>query len=259
MVLLLNPYKDLIITKNTVIYQGENAADKILFLLPEKFSDLELVNFTWTVKYVDAANISHLEVLDYIKDETLEVPILYNANENGYTQYLQYVLPIDSELTKFSGYITMTLDGVYQSDEIVGTTTDEYNREVNIYKTYKLKSNTLQIKITDTTELFTGVSDAALSSLDEKIVSINRMIENLTNVQRSINVNTPDDVMIDADSKLHLTANGETLGQGVEISVGVLDLDNNPEDGIITLSEISEDATSDDINHLPDNPAIIDL
>lgn len=80
----------------TTLYQGEKLVDKIRFLIPMKYGDLDLSKFTVKLKYIDPANIVHCEKLK-LSEET------YN------NCMLCYYMPVDTKLTKFAGDILMRL------------------------------------------------------------------------------------------------------------------------------------------------------
>lgn len=80
----------------TTLYQGEQLVDKIRFLIPMKYGDLDLSKFTVTLKYIDQGNVVHLERLK-LSEET------YN------NCMLCYYMPVDTNLTRFAGDISMLL------------------------------------------------------------------------------------------------------------------------------------------------------
>ena len=80
----------------TTLYQGEKLVDKIRFLIPMKYRDLDLSQFTVTLKYIDQGNTIHSEKLE-LSDE------IYNNS------MLCYYMPVNTELTKFAGDILVHL------------------------------------------------------------------------------------------------------------------------------------------------------
>lgn len=53
----MNDDKSLTATVVTTLYQREKLADKIQILIPQKYGDLKLVEFTALLKYVDQATV----------------------------------------------------------------------------------------------------------------------------------------------------------------------------------------------------------
>lgn len=104
----------------TTLYQGEQLVDKIRFLIPMRYGDLDLSQFTVKLKYIDQANIVHFEKLK-LSEET------YN------NCMLCYYMPVNSNLTKFAGDILMQLtldnDGkntMYSSETIITINPTKY-------------------------------------------------------------------------------------------------------------------------------------
>ena len=91
----MNDDKSLTATVVTTLYQREKLADKIQILIPPNYGELDLSEFTATLKYVDQANVPHAEILK--KDAEL------------YKEHIRYVLPVDTELTQYAGDITIRL------------------------------------------------------------------------------------------------------------------------------------------------------
>lgn len=94
--ILMNDDKSLTKTIVRTLYQGEKLVDKFRFLIPKNYNNLHLADFTTTLKYIDQGNVVHSEKL-LLSDK------LYNEH------ILCYYLPVDSELTKFAGDITIRL------------------------------------------------------------------------------------------------------------------------------------------------------
>lgn len=94
--IVMNQDKSLSQTEVTTLYQGENLVDKIRFLIPLKYGDLDLSEFSSKLKYIDQGNVIHLEGLE--------------LSEKLYKDcMLCYYLPIRSKLTKFAGDIAMQI------------------------------------------------------------------------------------------------------------------------------------------------------
>lgn len=88
--IVMNDYKRLVTTKKLTIFQNENLADKIRFLLPQTYSGTDLTDFTVTLCLTTEGNVTSYEKLEREKD-------LYR----GYM--LCYHVPINSVLTKTAG------------------------------------------------------------------------------------------------------------------------------------------------------------
>lgn len=94
--IMMNDDKSLSKTVVRTLFQGEKLVDKFRFLIPKNYNDLELSDFTTTLKYIDQGNTAHSEKL-----------FLYDSSYKDCM--LCFYLPIDSELTKFAGDIKIHL------------------------------------------------------------------------------------------------------------------------------------------------------
>lgn len=111
--IVMNDDKSLSASVRQNIYQGESLVNKMQFLLPSKYDEIDLSGFTVYLKYIVPGNIGCVETLtlsDELYKETL----------------LRYYLPVDSKLTKFAGDVVMCLSLVK---------TDEENNKKYIMKT----------------------------------------------------------------------------------------------------------------------------
>lgn len=93
--IVIDKYKQLNATIKTILYQRENLTEKVQFLIPEYYNEIDLKEYTAILKYLDQSNTSHAEILE--KDDTL------------YKGKIRYILPINSELSKFSGDIAIRI------------------------------------------------------------------------------------------------------------------------------------------------------
>lgn len=88
--ILMNKNKQLICTHNLPLYQGENLVDKIEFIYPNYYGDINLKECRVVLSYIDVGNIRHQE--DLIPDEDL-----YKGNK------IRAILPITSKISKLAG------------------------------------------------------------------------------------------------------------------------------------------------------------
>jgi len=233
MLILFTKNKELIITQKTKLYWRETGVDLLKILVPETYMDVPLVDFTFSLSFVDPANQAHLEVLDLVKDVDLETPVLYSSNyeDESLPRYLQYVLPVDTEITKMVGNISIQLSGTWYDNDNM--------------KQYVIHSNTLGITIDSFEDYMALVPDSALSSIDNRIMELNNSINALYNLRNSMMAKIPDDIGLDKEtSRIHLSIDGELQGDGVEIVQNVSDIDGTP-DGIIDLDSDNIDPDGD--------------
>lgn len=220
MVILMKSDKSLVISKDSKLYQKENVIDKLIFLIPKEYSNIEMLNFTFNLTYVDPQAGLHTELL--VMDEEP-----YKEN------FLSYQLPVDTEITKYSGTITLSLTGTWL--------------DADSLKQYVIKTGGLQIEISPLSTLYEFIPQESIDVIDAKMLELNGKIEALELLGDSMDKKIPDDLAIDNESTLHLTIKGEAIGDGVEVLTGVVDNDKNTKDGILDIEDVeSFDPSSQD-------------
>ena len=94
--IIMNENKELVTSKRATLYQREKLADKIQFLFPLKYEDVDFNEFVAVLKYIDQGNIYHSEVL--AKSSEL------------YKDKLRFILPVDTKLNYFAGNILIHIN-----------------------------------------------------------------------------------------------------------------------------------------------------
>ena len=151
--ILMNNDKSLIASVRTTIYQRENLVDKIQFLCPQKYDDVNLADYVAVLKYVDQGNELHFEVL--AKDSEL------------YKNRLRYILPVDTKLTRFAGNVSVRILFVQDIS---------YNSLLNPV----LKTGDNIITITkDETIIYSPDVAASVSVLQNRVTSNEKSIDEL--------------------------------------------------------------------------------
>ena len=224
--------KSLVITSESKFYQKENIVDSLLFLLPLTYNDLEFINFEWALNYIDQQGIAHSEILELVKDNAGETE-LYKDN------YLQYKVPVNSNLTQFKGDIEMHLSGVWNDTEHD--------------KKYVFHSGSVTITIYPLEDVYALVDDDTLNALDQRLLAVSGQIQALEILAGEIEGEIPDDLTLTDNTLLQLSVNGNPIGEGIEIPDAGYDLDNL-NDGVIDINN-----TSDNPSVKPDSIAIINL
>ena len=176
--LLMNSNKSLMTTKRTTLYQQENLVDKIQFLFPTTYGDIDLTTCKATLIYVDQGNVSHSESL--AKDTEL------------YKNRLRYVLPVDSELNYFAGTVIVRIV-LEDADAGINIKTGEAFIRI---EPYRLANNDIPDDITS-----------------EKIEKIESDIDELKKNQVDDLILTDDLLQLSANSTI--VGNGVILPKGV--------------------------------------------
>lgn len=167
-------------TPSDILYQGESLVDNFHLLLPQKYKDVELKDYTVTLKYVSPINISKIEIL--------------TLNNSEYkTNFLEYVLPITTELTKFVGEITLYI------------TMTKFDAET--HKKYVAHSGETTINIDKVNDYFTD--ENSLQSIDKEILKLQEIASQYDKVKA--------DNIVREGNKVQLTSNGTKIGDSVSI------------------------------------------
>lgn len=149
--ILMKDDKSLITTVRATLFQREKLVDKIQFLIPYMYQDLDIRNCQIVLKYIDQGNEAHSEFL--IMDEEL-----YKEN------FVRCVMPVDTELTQFAGDISIHLSFLNLSTE------PELHEEV-------MHSGDITITISPRSDLYNFVSDKSLSIIDQKMLELDAKIK----------------------------------------------------------------------------------
>ena len=180
--------KSLRITQKTTLYQREKLVDKIQFLIPPEYEELDLSEFSAVLKYKDQGSVAHMEILT--KD-----PELYN----GYTKY---ILPVDTNLTQFAGDINI---------RITLSKTDLENK-----KQYVLHTGETVITILPLSDYYAFVTDESLEPIDQRIGELDAKIEALNKISEIYDSSKADNI-VKHDDKIQLSSNGVLIGDAIDI------------------------------------------
>lgn len=153
MVVLFKSNKSLAVTARSVIMQGENMADKLLFYLPTSYEDVIFADPDVKLFYRDPGNNVHMETL--------------KASASDKDGYLLYTLDVTSALTDLAGVVTLWL-------EIVNTSTDSGISDDVIVSTIRSFETELTIHEWDSYSLASSVSE-----LEAKIDALTKKVDEL--------------------------------------------------------------------------------
>ena len=207
---LLNKDKSLLATERIKIYQREKLVDKVQFILPQSYEEIDLTNKNVSIilKYVDQEGNAQSEFL--VKDDEL-----YKDN------YVRCELPIDTNITKFAGNITLHLTIIYLDVE------NQINQVMHSSETI--------LTISPLKDMYVNINDKSLEILDQKIIELQASIEAANILNESIDKNKADDLSYE-DNTLQLISNGkkigtpQTLDQLNEFEIVNFDSDDSPDE-----------------------------
>ena len=204
------------------IMQREKLFNDLWFLVPQYYNGYDMSQCTVTMRYL-------LPISKIFRTETLKL-----SNEKYKDEFLKYVLPIDTCLTKEFGEITLNL---------TFTMLDVDDNGKIIQRVRKTDDHLL--KITPIPDWDSVIPDEALSALDERIIKLDAQMKALDERNKVIADTKADNIKYNTDTnELQLTSNGNAIGDKVTINVSDVSL----EDGIpvVDFGSISNGDNSTD-------------
>lgn len=219
MVILMKSNKTLVITKNSRLYEKENAVDKIVFYIPEYYEENDLKEFVVSLCYTSPSS--------YVRSE-----LLVAQEESDKENFIEYRLPVTTRITEFAGDVPMYLSLVHM------------DQETN--KKLVLKTSVINVTVETWNDYFKYVDDGTLTAVDNKLLEIDNELAKLKTVSDVYAETKPDDLTIDDSGLLQLSADGVALGDGVHVIVTPKDVDQDY-DGLIDLDSI--------VDGVPEEPA----
>lgn len=188
------------------IMQREKLFNDLWFLVKQYYNGYDMSQCTVTMRYL-------LPISKEFKTETLKL-----SNERYKEDYLKYILPVDTCLTKEFGDIELNL---------TFTMLDVDDNGKVIQRVRKTDNHLL--KITPIPDWDSVVPDSALSALDERIIKLDAQMKALDERNKVIADTKADNIKYNTDTnELQLTSNGNAIGDKVIINAG----DASLEDGI---------------------------
>jgi len=180
-------------TQRERIMQRSKLVDKLHFLVPPKYNDLDMSATTVVLEYVTPSKEYAMEILT--KSEAL------------YKEYLEYLLPIDTNLTKESGDVELQLSFMTVSMDADGNVSQHVRKtEPTILKVIPIANWSLQI------------ADSALTPLDQRIVQLEMIQAQQQDTFIAVADSVPDDLTI-KDGKVYLSTNGKIIDGSCGVDV----------------------------------------
>ena len=191
--ILMREDKSLVCSHRTTLYQREKLVDKLEFIIPRVYGEINIEDCMIFLKYVDQGNVAQSEQL--VKDEEI-----YKEN------YIRCELPVDTKLTRFAGSISLHLTFIQIDNE---------NYKENIV----MHSGETTIEINPLKDIYSHVTDESLEILDNKILELQASIEAANILNESIDKEKADNIELDEYSgKIKLISNGKEIGTPIEIN-----------------------------------------
>ncbi|MCD7999047.1 MAG: hypothetical protein LUH21_17670 [Clostridiales bacterium] len=181
--------KSLITTVYSKLLQRENLINKIQFLIPAKYENIDLTDFTVVLKYITPSNVAKSLIL--VKDKDL------------YKGYLRFVLPVDSDLSMVAGDIKIRL------------TLTKVDLESNTQ--YVAHSEETYITILPVSDYFAFIPNESLEAIDQIVGLIDAKLQAANNIAEAYHERKADNILLE-NGNLSLSANGHKIGDSISVS-----------------------------------------
>lgn len=200
--------KSLQATVRTKIYQRESLVDKFRFLIPQTYNDVDLSDFAVVLKYLDQGNEAQTEIL--------------TREDELYKDYYSYILPVDTNLTRFAGDITLHL------------TMSKVDMEE--MKEYSLETGETTITISPLSDYYHFTSNKTFDVITQKVNELNVKLEAMDKMAAAYDTSKADNIKLDTESsELYLTSNGKTIGDKISLNDLGDEIADTTEDGLIKV------------------------
>ena len=217
--IIMDKYKNLNTTVRTTLFSQESAVDKIQFLIPPQYNEVDLTDYIVTLKYVDPNGNFHSEVL------TLDAEM--------YKNYLRYELPVTTELTQVCGTLTLRLTLMkFSQQETEGEEGEGEDEELIVDR---LETESTTITIQKPTGFMDYVEIEDIDIYTAQLAQLTKEVEDLSE-------KVPTDLEINSENQnLHLVHDSTQIGEGVEILQPVqFDELDDAKDGIFDVDNFVE-------------------
>lgn len=197
------------------VMQREKLFNKVWFLVPQFYNGYDMSKCTVTMRYL----------LPISKEFVTETLVL---SEEKYKEYLKYVLPIDTNLSKECGDVEMNLT----------FTMLDVDNKGNIIQRVR-KTDNHRLHITPLPNWDGLVADSALAAIDQRIIMTQAMVQRLEEMNQIVADTKADNIKYNENTnELQLLSNGKEIGNKV-----TLKNDKALEDGVpvVDFNNISSD------------------
>lgn len=202
--ILVNDNHELVATQRERIMQRSKLVDKMHFLVPPNYNDLDMSKTTVCLEYLRPVSREY-------KSEILTL------SEELYKEHLEYILPIDTDLTKEAGQVELQLT----------FTCVDMDADGNV-KQYVRKTEPTYINIIAIADWSIHMPDDALTAIDQRLIKTDMLVAQLADINAALSDAIPDDLMVGEDNRLYLSQNGKIM----ETTIGVPYDNCECEDGV---------------------------
>ena len=190
--ILITDTNELIVTKKERIMQRSKLVDSLHFLADEIYKNENMSEYTVVLEYL-------LPVSKRYRSEILTL------SSEKYNDKLEYVLPIDTELTAEAGDVEVQITFILSEIDEDGQSVQKVRR-----------TSACDIMIVPISAWADIIPDSVLTPLDQRLIKQDAQIKALDEFNQFIVKNKADNVVF-SDSKLQLTSQGVRIGDAVTI------------------------------------------
>lgn len=210
--ILVNDDNTMITSVRERIMQRSKLVDALHFLVNPTYKELDMSDFTVIMEYI-------LPISREYKSEELV------KSDNLYKDMLEYKLPFDTDLTKEAGNIEVKLTFSKVDMDADGN---------NIQYVRKISSTT--ITIIPIESWCNIIPDKALDAIDQRIIKTDAQIKALEELNEITATTKADNIVLDEETNdIYLTADGEKIGDSINISDLGTTLAENTKEGLIKM------------------------
>lgn len=222
--ILITSDNQLITSVKERIMQRSKLVDNLHFLTSQTYNDEDMSDYQVTMEYILPVS------RDYKVDYLVKSDDLYK------NEYLEYKIPIDTNLTKEPGNVEIQIT----------FSKSEMNSDGEIVQHVR-KIDPGCIEVIPVAAWSNAFPDDALSALDQRIIMLQNIANELDDLQQS-NVQAidkkADDFKLDVeDGSIYLTSNGKKVGNPIDLNSLGNALSENTEDGLTYV--ITDDETDE--------------
>lgn len=210
--ILVNQDNTMITSVRERIMQRSKLVDSLHFLVEPIYKELDMSEFTATLEY-----------LLPISKKYISKPLI--KSEELYKGKLEYKLSFDTNLTQEPGDIEL---------QITFTKVDLDADGNDIQLVRKIDSTT--VHITPISAWSDIIPDEALSAIDQRIIKTDAQIKALEELNEITATTKADNIKLDEETNdIYLTADGEKIGDSINISDLGTTLAENTKEGLIKM------------------------
>lgn len=219
-VVLINKDNSLSAPKKQRIIQRSKLVDTLWFLVEPMYNGHNMANATVLLEYLKPIS----------KKYCTEILVL---SGDRYKDHLKYTLPVDTEFTDEHGSVELQLTFIYVDIDADGKPIQKVRKT----------APSIKIEVVPVSAWSDIIPDSALSVIDQRIIKTDAQIKALNDMNEVMNNTKADNLVYDGE-KLQLTANGNKIGNSVDItSSGEAIKDGVP---VVDFSNITDFVTPDD-------------